>query len=205
MHVDLALQGKGELDLTRQQFHLAEAVLTIAAKGGPAGESGIKALLKTTLHADLQAQSASLNPLHIEGLEMELDGNLNIKQRQGSPHLQGTIKIPPFSPRKTLSALNRPLPQTSPPELLSAGALAVNFEASPQELLLPRVQLALDQSQIEGKLRIKDYTHPDVVLLLNANTLDLDRYMALLGETSPDSEGSRGHVPRPLKMRMKRR
>jgi AsmA protein len=182
MQADLALQGSGHLDLRKQQYRLEDAVLNIAAQGGYVGEKRVNAVLKTTLHADLNAQTASMKPLHIEGIGMQLDGHIKVEQMQASPRINGTIKIPPFSPRETLNSLNLRIPQTSPKDVLEAGALVADFEVSPQGFTLPRVLMAVDKSQIKAKLRVEDFTNPDIVFILDVNPLDVDRYMTLLGQ-----------------------
>ena len=168
MQADLALQGRGHIDLLKQQYRIEDAVLNIAAKGGQAGDKGVEGVLKTTLHADLKSQSASMNPLRIEGIGMQLDGRIEVEQMQASPHAKGTLKIPPFSARETLSALNLPIPETSPRDILGAGALVADFEASSRGFALSRVWIALDESQIKAKLRVEDFAKPNIVFLLDA-------------------------------------
>ncbi len=192
MHAELALQGRGHLDLLKQQYRIEDAVLNIAAKGGQAGDKGVEGVLKTIFHADLKSQSASLNPLRIEGIGMQLDGHIEVEQLQESPRIKGTLKIPPFSPRKTLSALNLPIPETIPRNVLQAGALVADFEASLQGFALPRVLIALDENQIKAKLRVEDFAKPSIVFLLDANTIDVDRYRALLGKMHSDEGQSQG-------------
>ncbi|MCP4406722.1 MAG: AsmA family protein, partial [Gammaproteobacteria bacterium] len=187
MQTDLALKGRGHLDLPKQQYRIEDAVLNIKAKGGQAPDKGIAGVLKTALHADLEAQSASMNPLHIEAIGMQLDGQLKVQQLLESPHIKGSIKIPPFSPREVLSALDLRIPQNSPKDVLEAGALAADFEASPQGVSVPRLQVALDKTQLDAKLRVEDFAKPDIVFLLNVNTIDVDRYKALLGEQQPSN------------------
>jgi AsmA protein len=182
MQADLVLQGRGYLDLLKQQYRLEDAVLNIAVQGGHVGDKSVNGVLKTTLDADLGAQTASMKPLHLEGVGMQLDGYIKVEYMQASPRVNGTIKIPPFSPRETLNALNLRIPETSPKDVLEAGALVVDFEVSPRGITLPRVLMAVDKSQVNAKLRVENFAKPDLVFLLNVNTLDVDRYMTLLGE-----------------------
>jgi AsmA protein len=189
MQTDLALQGRGYLDFLKQQYRLEDAVLSLVVQGEHVGENRVKGVLKTTFHADLGTQTASMKPLHFEGIGMQLDGHIKVEQMQASPRIKGTIKIPPFSPRETLNALNLHIPETTPKDVLEAGALVADFEVSPQGFTLPRVLMAVDKSQVNAKLRVEDFAKPDIVFILDVNTLDVDRYMTLL------DEAPRGEVP----------
>ncbi len=105
-----------------------------------------------------------------------LNGTLHAQHLTTRPTLQSTLKITAFSPRRLLQRLGQPI-ETSDPSALNTLALETQLQGSLSQLNLKPLKIRLDNSQLQGQLRILDLQQQVLAFNLNLDQIDLDRYL----------------------------
>lgn len=97
----------------------------------------------------------------------------------GKPVFDLVVDVPPFSPRKVVSALGREFPVvTADPEALAKVGLKTAVKGDPTSVSLTDGTIELDRSKIAFSARAKDFVdRPDVALKMSIDSIDLDRYL----------------------------
>jgi AsmA protein len=185
-HVDF--RASATADLAHRTYSSDGAKLDLQAKGDavPGGQ------LDTSLqwqHAalNLDNDAAALNGFSADlyGMQVKLDaqGKDVVKQ----PSYTGTLKIDRFSPRDTLKALGHAtLATTRDAAALGAATASFSFVTTPTSASLSAVDLTLDDTHVTGKAEIKDFKTEALGFDLNADKLDLDRYLPPPQPGTPD-------------------
>lgn len=89
-----------------------------------------------------------------------------------------TVQVPPFSPRKVMAALEKPLPlETADPGVLGRAALKANVEGDSQRVSLSEGLMELDDSRLEFSLNANEFEKPYITFDLSLDRIDLDRYL----------------------------
>lgn len=97
--------------------------------------------------------------------------------------ITGSVAVPTTSPRKLLQSLGITLPVTRDSHALSAFGLQTDFRLTKQQLQLSALQLALDDTRVQGTAGIDDLDHSAFRFDLNVNGINLDRYRAPVDKT----------------------
>ena len=119
-----------------------------------------------------------------------LTGNLQAKRVSTQPTLQSSLKIAAFSPRRLLQRLGQPI-ETSDPTVLNTLALETQLQGGLSQLNLNNLKIRLDNSQLQGYLRVLDVQQQALAFNLNVDQIDIDRYLPPESEepetSQPDS------------------
>ncbi len=117
--------------------------------------------------------------------ELELGVSGRLKELGTRQAFDLALNIPPFSPRKVVSALGRSFPvETTDPRALSRVALQAKAQGDPTEVSVSDGVLELDQTRMTFTSRVREFERPDLRFAIHADRLDLDRYLP------PPSEGA---------------
>ncbi|MCP3940506.1 MAG: AsmA family protein [Desulfobacteraceae bacterium] len=129
------------------------------------------------LYFDMNLKALGQLSIHLKG---------KIIQPMSAPKMIANLDVAAFSPRKFLSGLGVPFPvNTADPEVLNRVALKTRLEASPTALKLSDGVLTLDDSAIIFLVGAKTFDKPDLKFDLKVDSIDLDRYLPLSDEKSP--------------------
>ncbi|MFW5635164.1 MAG: AsmA family protein [Thermodesulfobacteriota bacterium] len=118
------------------------------------------------------------------------------------------IRIEPFSPRKVMSALNRPFSADTPgPRALETIAFAGHLSASPEKVSVSEGVLTLDETRMDISLTAADFAEPDlafdITFDITIDRLDVTRYLppeaaeptaSQTPEPAPSEKGSPAEV-----------
>ncbi|EPR43591.1 AsmA family protein [Desulfovibrio sp. X2] len=110
-------------------------------------------------------------PPALVGLKLSVDG----KPEAWS----GSLKVPEFNPRDIYRVFSLAVPKGLDAKALTRAALTVSFSGGANSVVVDKASLSLDGASLDGKLRIDDLDAMPVRATLNADRLDLDRYMPL--------------------------
>jgi AsmA protein len=112
------------------------------------------------------------------------------------PRFDLAIDLAPFSPRKLMGALGRTFPvSTSDPNALTKVALRARVKGSPSNVSLTDGIMDLDQSKITFSAGARDFNKPDVMLRMNMDEIDVDRYLPPAGKKESDTDKSASPPP----------
>jgi len=139
--------------------------------------------------ANLKGGSTRLQPLHIKWGPVNADGQLSVDTAQGAPRAQGKLDVASFDPRELFNTLDREPPDTRDNDVLTSASMSTGIAFADGKLALNDLKAKLDDSTLQGRVVVNDFSLPDVAFNLHLDKLDLDRYLP------PESEG--GGTPTP--------
>ena len=97
-----------------------------------------------------------------------------------------TLQIPPFSPRKLMAALGKPLPvATTDPKALTSVALKARLTGDPGSIRISDGRLDLDESKMAFSLQVQEFAKPDVAFNVELDKINVDRYLPPPSEKNP--------------------
>lgn len=118
------------------------------------------------------------------GAKAQLDTGLSVNFADALS-ARGQWQLAQLNPRHWLAALGQAAPDTANPDALTALSLSSEFSYDGNQLQLPNLQLALDQTQGSGELGVTlpDNTEPNnaapkITATLSLDQLNLDDYLA---------------------------
>lgn len=162
---------------------------------GPEARAPVEISLDTgaiEIYPEREALSAKELSLHGPGVELSL--GVEGAHLKSAPVWNGQLTLAETNLRTLLPALGLPLPDTADPKALRQLALDTVFQHDANGLALSRLNLKLDQTQINGEITSGRWAPPDLGFSLRGDTIDLDRY---LPPTAPDAAPRRKPVATP--------
>jgi len=117
-----------------------------------------------------------------------LNGTLHAQHLSTQPTLQSRLKITAFSPRRLLQRLGQPI-ETRDPSVLNALTLETQIKGGLSQLNLTPLKIRLDNSHLQGNLKVLDLQQQTLAFKLNLDQIDIDRYLP------PESEAPEASQP----------
>ncbi len=173
----LSLEAELNFDPGVQQLDIPGLQLDIKANGEviPGGE--LAALIKTVAHIDMKQQQVTVKALTVNTLGLALSSQLNVKDYQTAPKVDGQASLADFDANRVMNQLGISLPQMQNPEALKKLALSFDVKATDQSAELNNFKLKLDHSNVDGRLAINSFSQQAVEFDLRLDTIHLDDYM----------------------------
>ncbi|MFO7913326.1 MAG: AsmA family protein [Desulfotignum sp.] len=157
------------------------AVDPVQAKFGLAGKQIPNPPVFITLEApaqlQLEKQTLHLETFSVKGLGLDLSGSLSARQIRTSPEYEGNISLTRFNLRDLMKKLNQPLPETSDAGVFEKVGLETRFSGSANAITLTSLSAVLDDTQMNGDLKIQGFSDPDITCNLAVDQFNADRYM----------------------------
>lgn len=117
-----------------------------------------------------------LQQLVLDAEALQLRGELTVARSDDAPVLGAQLRLERFDARGLAAQLGRPLALADPAALSSiTGSLEMGADA--RQINLARIDLAVDGSAWRGTARVSTPADPVVRFALEAEHLDLDRYL----------------------------
>ena len=191
-------------DMNAIAINAARLQLDASGDGVPGGQATLS--LATDVAVDLAAQTLSLPDLVLEALGMKLSGQVSGTSISGDdPHFTGALEIAGFAPRDVIKALGQESPVTTDSVVLGKSDASLQWEASSKHFAVSALQLHLDDSTVEGSVRVDSFAAPAISFDLAVDTFDLDRYMPPAADggaadTGSAAEPAAGTAAEPLQL-----
>ena len=168
-----------ELKLTGSPSALVLGPLTANARWqGPSARTPVALTLEAGgIEIYPERDTFSAKDLALRGPGLEVTGNLEAVHLRTAPVWNGQLTLTETNLRTLLPTLGLPLPETADPKALRAVALDTVFQHGPAGLALSRLNLHIDQTQLNGEVSVAGLAPPDVGFSLRADALNLDRYL----------------------------
>lgn len=178
MRLDTAIRMQFELtlDLDRQHFIVKNYTLNALLEGPKVPSSKLELELKTNLEIDVATEKIVVSSLQLRQGAFSVNSVLSLSGFK-APTIEGSLEIPPFSPRNYLQQLQLALPEFSDPSVLEKFSASLRFRMGDGQLALSDIQVGLDETTVQAKLLLKDIQKAEYDLDLRVGELDLDRYM----------------------------
>lgn len=143
-------------------------------------EGGIAA---ATFDSEEIVAAVSGGTVTIAGIHGE--GRLDFNGADGESRLDFSLETEPFAPRKAATAFGHPLPATSDPQAFATMQFSLKGRLREGRLLLEPIEGRLDDTQWSGHA-----VPQERLIRIQADRLDLDRYLATDRKTGKDKEAT---------------
>jgi len=156
-------------------------LLTLAPPGSVPPDLKLAALngsqLQAQLALSLGRQTVSVAPLTLTTPGMVLTVNAKGEQIIDAPSFNGQLETGEFVPRQLLADLGIALPEMADPAVMGKAKLASRFNAGLDMLALNKLSLQLDDTTIDGRASVRNFTAPVIRYELKLDEIDVDRYL----------------------------
>ncbi|MGI9309343.1 MAG: AsmA family protein [Gammaproteobacteria bacterium] len=186
--LDAGLTARPKLGAESGDVDITDTELRLTAQGGDLPTSGVDMLVNVAGVQVPAAGDISISGLSsgitVAGLKLRLDG-AGVVTDDG-PEFAGTFNVAEVSLRDVLTNLGEAPPRTSDPAVLNQFSASGSWQLVDARAALEGLQIVLDDTRINGALRLSNFETQAVEAQLAIDTINLDRYMA------PAEEGDSG-------------
>ncbi|HDY81664.1 MAG TPA: AsmA family protein, partial [Halieaceae bacterium] len=188
--IDTGLSLAGELLIAADfsAITVTAAKLRVDAQGEslPAGQ--VSAVLTTDISLGLEAQTLLLPNIELETLGLHLTGSVSGTDiSSDEPRFNGTLAIAGFDPRKVLQALGEEALVTADDSALGKADAQLAWDASLQHFAATGLTAHLDETTINGGLKVQSFDAPAITFTLALDQIDVDRYLPPESRSDGDS------------------
>ncbi len=181
----VTLASRLSVDLQKQRYQAHKLQLQLKLTGAAVPNGSLDAQLSSDISTDLSQQTLTVEQLQLTSSGLTISGQFQGKNIIDQLQLQGKLHTNGFSPRKLMTALALPVPQTADPKVLDQARLQLQFAASADSLSIRQLTGKLDDTGIEVGAGIKHFDQPAITLNARLDTIDLDRYLPPAAEDAP--------------------
>jgi len=165
-----------------QRLDLSALSLDIDAAGEGLPPDGVKLALAGNIGLDRKAGVLALSDFSLSGPEVDVTGEMSVSSLNGDkPGVEARLALQKTNLRKLLALAGVEL-RTADPEALKN--LSVNLFAAQQGdgLTVKPLSVVMDDSKIDGEIRLLSFTGPVVRASFKLDGIDLDRYLPPAGD-----------------------
>ena len=142
--------------------------------GKPAIKQRVK--LDARLRADLEKELLEVPKLDLAVGDLALNAQLQANNILSAPTVKGALEVPPFNPRPLLQQFNVAYAPADAMALQRVG-LAANVQHDPKATALSDLRVTLDETQLTGKLSVRNQPSTAYRFDLALDGIDIDRYL----------------------------
>jgi AsmA protein len=199
--VELDTQLSG--DMQAQILELQSTAATINIVGEATSNIPLTTKLATDARVDLQKDIASLQNLQLQLEQLKLSGHVNISELSDNLKLSANLQSEQFNPRQLADTLQQPLPEFTRDSALTQLRFASDIEYSGNSARLNNLNIALDETQLNGSVAITNLQKQAMVVKLKIDQLNLDHYQVVVpeaaaGPTAKTQPGGKVVTPMPI-------
>lgn len=199
MTATIATRGDLTLFFANQRFILSGFSLKGLFEGDMFPSSKLELKLLTDAEINIPAETVQLRKFSVQQGNLTAETTLSLTGFK-TPSINGTLRIPEYSPRTHLTALGITLPDFSDPQVLGRLAASFGFSLDGDNLAVKDIDVQLDDTTIKATASVSSLKHPAYELVMNIDQFDLDRYAVKKekesGKTQP-SGSAETEAPQP--------
>ncbi len=188
-----AISGNVELDLV-VTFDTDAGVVTLddldiaGTLDGLASVPVTLALAAPRISVNTAEQTAAPGSLRINVLDLAIAADFEPFSYAGSVEPKGKISIDEFSPRALMQTLEIETAPTADPNALTKVSLTANADVGENAIVLRDLVLLLDDTRMTGLMQVPRSTGGKYRLVVKADNIDLNRYMAPADPNAVDEQ-----------------
>ncbi len=170
--------GKGRITVTKgfNQFKLEDLKIELLSQSSGKDPMNIVAESKLVAY-DRTTQGLVIPEVAIDSKEIKLSAELTANQVKDNPVIQGKINITKFNPRQFLAYLGKTV--SAPDDVLTQLLGSFQLVASKESAIINSIKLKIDESTIQGNLKIIDFKQPVYNFDIAVDDISLDQYAEL--------------------------
>jgi AsmA protein len=142
------------------------------------------------IEVDLQGQVANIQPLDVSILGVDLNAAFEPFDYAGDLDAPAALRIDPFSPRSVMTLLGTEPPSMADPSALSKVSIEATANVRESSAGLSGVRIVVDDTTLTGAMTVPFDPAGRFNLELEADAIDLNRYMTVDEEEAAASEAT---------------
>ena len=158
-------------------INLEPIALNAVLSGKNIPNSPVQLNINSNSVINFKKDTLKLNTLQINGLGLDVAGNLSVTSFRENPGYKGQITVAPFDLQALLKTLNKKPISTSDANVLKQVAVKTDFSGSTTSLSMKKINLELDQTKIQGDLLVKNFSPFAAGFALGIDEINVDRYL----------------------------
>lgn len=170
----ISLNGNITLDMPKKIYELQSLQLLGFVNGGDL-RAKINFAATSNINADLQNQTLDFDNLTLRADNLIATGKVQATNITYAPNVLGNLKATSFDPKPLLIALG--LIDPSKAHAFNSASFKLAIQTTSKFLKITNLELDLDDSKISGIANYAHFTDKNVMFNLDANKIDLDRYI----------------------------
>lgn len=177
---ELELAAAGDLSWHPDgpRVRIAGLGVDVDARGGTLPGGQLAAGLDGDISIDAGRGEAKIDNLVITALDrLRVTGQVEGAFGDAGPSLDGRLAVDSFNPRELASALAIELPPLTDGKALTRAELKLALAGTPSAIRLDSIEGRIDDTRVTGSARAALMEVPRVAVDLEADRIDLDRYM----------------------------
>ncbi len=172
-----------------QRLDLSALSLKLDASGEQLPPEGVKLALVSNIGLDRKAGVLALSDFSLSGLDVDITGDMSVSSlNSGKPRVEARLAMQKTNPRKLLALAGVEI-QTADPEALKNLSMSLFVAQQGDGLTVKPLTLTLDDSKLEGEVKLLSFTGPVVRASFKLNGIDLDRYLPPAAEDAQTAQG----------------
>lgn len=190
--VSLSLNSEVKANSKLNRFDINDLVLDVSAKGEGLPSDGVKAKLQSNIVFNAASHAVSVNNLRLTGPSIAITGNVEATKINRDPQVEAALNIEETN-IKTLAAMFGQKIETTDPKALTSVTTDFKLSKSGDAIVIDPLKVQLDDTSLDGYVKVLDVEGPVVRVLLNVGDIDVDRYMPPAKEAdTAKTEGGSG-------------
>lgn len=177
MTVLLELATRLTADIEAGDFKLDDLVLRPTLKGKSIPGGSLASVIRMDVHANTNTQNMTIDKLELDSSGVAIRGNAKVAQFIDNPRYSASLKSNTFSLRSLMKSLGMEAPSTTDSKVLSSAAFKLDAKGDLKQVEISGLRATLDDSQLEGSVKLTDFAAQAMRFKLQLNQIDLDRYL----------------------------
>jgi len=170
--------GLVQTEATGKRFGISGLKLAFDGKQGEAGDAVTLAVnVSANADIDLAKDQAILTDFILRLHELSVTGDLTVSALSAEPKFAGQLKVAEFNPKTLMKALGMEVPVTSDAKALTRLRADMTLAATSDSADMQNLSMALDQSTVQGHLKLVNFDNPQLAFDLQLDKLNLDEYL----------------------------
>ena len=142
------------------------------------------------IEVDVPGQVATVEPVQISVLGVDVYASFDPIAFAGDLDAKAALRIDTFSPRSVMTQLGTEPPETADPSALSKVSIEADASVGQTVAALSGVRIIVDDTTLTGAMTVPFDPAGRFTLELDADAIDLNRYMTVGGEEASTGEAS---------------
>ena len=165
-----------------QRLDLSALSLKLDASGEQLPPEGVKLALASNIGLDRKAGVLALSDFSLSGLNVEVTGDMSVSALNSDrPRVEARLALQKTNLRQLLTLAGVEL-ETADPEVLKNLSMNLFVAQEGDGLTVKPLSLTLDDSKLDGEVKILSFTGPVVRASFKLNGIDVDRYLPPAGD-----------------------
>lgn len=178
LDLDVQLGGDGD------NLRISPLKLSLVVAGGQLGNTPQTLALNADTEVNLENSRLTVDTFTLNGVGLDLSGSFLANDLSGDPSYEGTLKLPAFNARQFMSRLNLEAPVMADATVLQKVAAEADFVGTANSFNLNRLAMQLDDTTINGSVKLNDLTTMSGSFDIDIDTINADRYLPPPSETT---------------------